>query len=465
MNSFFEILNMLLFQIWILSKKFNHKLITIILKEGESMKEMLCEKYFNGTVKPKHLSKFKSRTPKGNVIEGYLSRKPNRFLGSMIITHITQKDGKCYDTEQFVQSFPKIHYWDRRHQLKEDEESLIYHCQEKLDGTCLIIYALKDDMGQTIELVPKTRSMAVADEHILEMFKLVDKKAIEEFFKNNNHSNDTLMFELYGILNKHEIAHMDTYIDIRLIGAYVDETFLNYIAIKCYCDLEDFKTPETIYTIEKYPYDSSFSVKWCGVNHKLKNYEVTSDQTFPTLFDAVNEVKSLLEKINKEYMEHNGRRVVEGVVINGEHFKGGQMYLKIKPKDIEMEARTLDSVPRRFILKEIQKYFDEYGSQVREIYDEDETHYIKYVKHQLREEFTYEQIEDPRTRRRIKKIFMEVWDSKVPPKSLQNICEELIRENPDASIQDLLKKFAKTYPSKKKDSRFAYRILSSLMKK
>ena len=52
MNSFFEILNMLLFQIWILSKKFNNKLITIILKEGESMKEMLCEKYFNGTVKP-----------------------------------------------------------------------------------------------------------------------------------------------------------------------------------------------------------------------------------------------------------------------------------------------------------------------------------------------------------------------------------------------------------------------------
>ena len=465
MNSFFEILNMLLFQIWILSKKFNHKLITIILKEGESMKEMLCEKYFNGTVKPKHLSKFKSRTPKGNVIEGYLSRKPNRFLGSMIITHITQKDGKCYDTEQFVQSFPKIHYWDRRHQLKEDEESLIYHCQEKLDGTCLIIYALKDNMGQTIELVPKTRSMAVADEHILEMFKLVDKKAIEEFFKNNNHSNDTLMFELYGILNKHEIAHMDTYIDIRLIGAYVDETFLNYIAIKCYCDLEDFKTPETIYTIEKYPYESSFLVKWCGVNHKLKNYEVTSDQTFPTLFDAVNEVNSLLEKINKEYMEHNGRRVVEGVVINGEHFKGGQMYLKIKPRDIEMEARTLDSVPRRLILKEIQKYFDEYGSQVREIYDEDETHYIKYVKHQLREEFTYEQIEDPRTRRRIKKIFMEVWDSKVPPKSLQNICEELIRENPDASIQDLLKIFAKTYPSKKKDSSFAYRILSSLMKR
>lgn len=429
------------------------------------MKEKFCEKYFDNTVKPKHLSEFKAKTPKGNIIEGYLSRKPNKFLGSLVITHITEKNGKSYDTEQFVQSFPKIHYWDRRYQLKEDDESIIYHCQEKLDGTCIIVYALKDDSDRILELIAKTRGKAVADDHVLEMFKLVDKKAIEEFFKDEIHANDTLMFELYGILNKHEIAHMDTYIDIRLIGAYIGEDFLNYISIKCYSDLEDFKTPDTIYTIEKYPHENSFSIKWCGINHKLRNYEVSTDDSFPTLFDALNEIKLLLEKINKGYIEQNGRRVIEGVVINGEHVKGGQMYLKIKPKDIEIEAKYLDSVPRRFILKEIQKYFDEYGSQVKEIYGEDETHYIKYVNRQLSEEFTYEQIQDPRTRRRIKKIFMEVWDSKTPPKSLQNICEELIYENPDASIQELLKIFAKTYPSKKKDSRFVYNILTAILKK
>ena len=139
--------------------------------------------------------------------------------------------------------------------------------------------------------------------------------------------------------------------------------------------------------------------------------------------------------------------------------------LKIKPKDIEIEAKSLDSVPRRFILKEIQKYFDEYGSEVHEIYQKDETHYIDYVNRQLSEEFSYEQIHDPRTRRRIKKVFMEVWDSKIPPVSLQNICEELVRQNPDATVQELLKIFAKTYPSKKKDSRFVYQILSAMFKK
>ena len=429
------------------------------------MKEKFCEKYFENNVKPKHLSRFKTKTPKGNIIEGYISRKPNKHLGSLVITHITEKSGKSYDCEQFVQSFPKIHYWDRRHHLKEDEESIIYHCQEKLDGTCLIVYALKNELGEIIEIIPKTRGKAVADKHVLEMFSLVDKKAIEEFFMDISHTNDTLMFELYGILNRHEIAHMDTYIDIRLIGAYIDETFLNYIQIKCNSDLDNFKTPDTVFTIEKYPYENSFSIKWCSFNQRLKNYEVSTKDTFPTLFDAIDGVKLLLQKLNEKYVKFNGRRVIEGVVINGIHSNGSQMYLKIKPKDIEIGAKTLDSVPRRFILKEIQKYFDEYGTQVREIYEIDETHYIKYVNHQLKEEFSYEQIEDPRTRRRIKKIFMEVWDSKIPPKSLQNICEEIYYENPDSSIQELLKIFAKKYPSKKKDSSHAYRILSVMMKR
>ena len=399
------------------------------------------------------------------MISGYICRKPNRYLGSLIITHVKEKSGKSYDTEQFVQAFPKIHYWDNKHRLKEDEESIVYYCQEKLDGTCLIIYSLNNEFGESIEIIPKTRTQAVADEHILDMYNLIDKKAIEVFFKDDFHSNDVLMFELYGILNKHEIAHMDTYIDIRLIGAYIDETFLNYISLKCYSDLDNFKTPDSVFTIEKYPFENSFSVRWCGRNPRLQNYEVTCDETFPTLYDAVSEVKELLQQINDNYKKQNNRRVIEGVVINGNHFENGQMYLKIKPRDIEAEAKSPDSVPRRFILKEVYKYFDEFGFEVRDIYLKDDTHYLRYVKFQLKEEFSYEQIEDPRTLRRIKSVFMDVWDSKIPPKSLQNISEEILRENPDKNISELMKIFATTYPSKKAQSRHVYNILSKLLKR
>lgn len=189
------------------------------------MKEKFCEKYFQNKVEPKYLSEFKAKTPEGNLIWGYISRKSNMYLGSIIITHICEKNGKSYDTEQFVQSFPKIHYWDDNNKLNDVGNEIIYYCQEKLDGTCLILYSLNDDNGNSIEIIPKSRNLAVAGDHILEMFNLVDKKAILEFFKNPRHFNDTLMFELYGILNRHEIAHMENYIDIRLIGAYIDENF------------------------------------------------------------------------------------------------------------------------------------------------------------------------------------------------------------------------------------------------
>ena len=427
------------------------------------MKEKFCEKYFENSVKPKHLSDFEAKTPEGNIIKGFMSRKANKYLGSLVITNITEKNGDSYDTEQFVQSFPKIHYWDKRFQLRQDDEEICYYCQEKLDGTCLILYSLNDKFGNPLEIIPKTRSQAVADEHILDMYNLIDKKAVEEFFSNPAHFNDTLMFELFGILNKHSITYVDTYIDINLIGAYIDGEFLDYFSIKCSSDLDDFKTPPAIFTINKYSGDSSFSVEWCEDNFKLRNYKQTSSDEFPSLYDAIQEVKILMENINEEYSSHNGRRAIEGVVINGEYVSGGQMYLKIKPKSIELEAKEMDFVPRRFILKEVQKYFDEYGSNVRGLYENDDTHYMRYVKYQLKEEFSFEQIEDPRTIRRIKKVFMDVWDSKLPPISIQNICDELVCQNPDASLSELMRIFANTYPSKKNQSRYVYSILSKII--
>jgi len=58
---------------------------------------------------------------------------------------------------------------------------------------------------------------------------------------------------------------------------------------------------------------------------------------------------------------------------------------------------------------------------------------------------------------------MDVWDSKIPPVSLQNIAEQLIKEYPDEEIPAIMSIFAKEYPSKKKDSRHIFNILTSIM--
>ena len=97
-------------------------------------------------------------------------------------------------------------------------------------------------------------------------------------------------------------------------------------------------------------------------------------------------------------------------------------YIKVKSAEIEEQCRTENGVPRKFILKEVYKYFDEYGSKVKEIYLEDETHYYEYVMRNLAEEFDSTILEQKRTKSRIESVFLDVLESKEPPKGLQEIC-------------------------------------------
>ena len=48
----------------------------------------VCEMFFDGKVKSKHLTSFDEVTPQGNRITGYLNQKPNKYLGSLVITSV-----------------------------------------------------------------------------------------------------------------------------------------------------------------------------------------------------------------------------------------------------------------------------------------------------------------------------------------------------------------------------------------
>ena len=69
--------------------------------------EEICKIYFDDQVKPKHLKEFAADTPEGNHIQGYINKKPNKYLGSMYIFKLNG-----IPTSQFVYSMPKIHYLD-----------------------------------------------------------------------------------------------------------------------------------------------------------------------------------------------------------------------------------------------------------------------------------------------------------------------------------------------------------------
>lgn len=410
--------------------------------------EDIVEIYFKGLTKPKHLRFFDEVTPKGNHITGYINQKPNRYLGSMIILTVNDEP-----VEQFIQSMPKINY-------PTDERDISYeyvsYCYEKLDGSCLIIYPLKDHNGEIIEIVPKTRGRPVADTHFVELYNHVDRLPIINFFKEDSNSNSILIFELYGILNQHEIIHYNVGVDIVLIGIYTDEGFINNPDI---ANKFGFKLPDCLFKLN---YNPIYEDKWVleFTSEKYKFYFPNTKGYYPTNTDAVLAIKHYLEELNNSFVSINGRLATEGVVINTIRPDGSKKWLKCKPRDIEVKHKSVNGIPRKSITKEVLKYFDEYGSDVKEIYKNDPTHHTEYIYRQLSEEYNEEMIF--KAKKKIEKIFMEIWDAKEVPVSIHEISRELFEEYSSEGISTCMRIFAQKYPQKKKDSRMVYGVLEKL---
>lgn len=403
-----------------------------------------------GDCKEKHISKFEENTPQHNLIKGYICRKPNRFLGSLLITEINGEK-----VEQFVQSMPKIHYF-------EDERDMTGRgvAFEKLDGSCLILYPLFNSKGELIEIVPKTRGRAVADKHFIELYNKIDHSNIEWYFEKNN--NAVLFFEMYGILNQHEILHYQTGIDIALIGVYKNGHFFKGKTIIDLAKRYGFKTPDPIFEIT-YREPSSFTVGGWSVHlqsekyFKNQKYLNESSLCLPTQMDALDFIQQQLEELNKQYLRRNDRIATEGVVINTTKSNGNQKYIKLKPRDIENKHRNNGGIPRSSITKEVLKYFDEYGSEVKELYLIDKNHHTEYLHRMLKEEYPEEWVNN--SAKRIEKVFMQIWDAKQVPESIHNICNELIQEYGDKGIIHCMRMFAQKYPMKKKDATTVYSVL------
>lgn len=407
--------------------------------------ENICETYFEGKVKPKHLRGFNETTPEGNTISGYISVKPNKYLGSCLII-------KCNGevTNQFIQSMPKIHYFEDERDIGNNVTS---HCYEKLDGTCLILYPLKNKNGEIIEIVPKTRGRAVADKHFIGLYKNIDQKPVMDYYNNDD---GILIFEMYGILNQHEIIHYNTGIDMKLIAIFKDGIFHN---TPIEASIYGFNKPDLVFKL--YHQGQQWFIE--TTSDKFKPYFGRAIYTFPTNIDAVDGIQKLLEKLNKKYIEINGIRAIEGVVINTYNINDHPKWLKCKPRDIENEHRSQNGIPRSAITKEVLKYFDEYGADVKEIYLKDKNHHTEYIHRMLSEEYNEELIH--KSSKKIERVFMQIWDSKVPPISIFNLADKLIEENPDKDITDLMRIFAVEYPSKKKQAGTVYTTLKHQLKK
>lgn len=413
-------------------------------------KEDIVELFFEGKVKLKDLKEFDEITPKGNHITGYINQKPNRYLGSMVILTLNNEP-----VEQFIQSMPKIHYYQHPSDISNTNENISF-CYEKLDGTCLILYPLKNNQGDIIEIIPKTRGRPIADTHFIELYNKIDKKPIQKYYENHD---GILIFELYGILNQHEILHYDTGIDIRLIAIYENKQFTNNIGkAKNY----GFKLPDCLFKFNcEYNDEEGFYFALEPSSVKYKTYQNLQEIThYKSGEELTNSLMEYLEELNKSFFEINGRLAIEGVVINTINSKGFKKWLKVKPPEIMKKHQSEHGIPKKDIAKEVYKYFDEYGSQVKEIYESDKNHHTEYLHRMLSEEYPEEMIRKSKTK--IEKIFMQIWDNKQIPTSIHTICNELFSEFSGKGIGYCMRIFAERYPMKKKDARLVYNVLEKL---
>lgn len=404
----------------------------------------IIETYFDNKVKKKDLYQFKQKTKKGNIIEGYICRKPNEYLGSMFIEKVNNEDNP-----QFIHSMPKIHYYSKRIEGIETEE-IIFH--EKLDGSCIIYYPLYQD-GEVIEVIPKTRKTVIADDFIFNLLKKAITYPIEKIVKEYD---IVLMFELYGVLNQHEIYNPDAYCSLTLIGGYSINTNQMYSnsMLDSFAEKYNLKRPRHLITVHGFRgvYFITFISPYLQIYYRNDR---TSMHT--SLSEVIQKIKKILSQVNQESYNINGFALTEGVVANMQKQIGG--YLKVKPEEIELKHKGIPTIE---IKKEVRKYWDEYGSKIETIYKQDKKHYLNYVKENLAEDFPIDIVESNKTKKRIEKIFFTIWDAKTVPIGIQEIARTLCEENPELSLPEIMNIFSQQYPQKKNQARMVYSICKKI---
>ena len=404
----------------------------------------IIETYFNNKVKKKDLYQFKQKTKKGNIIEGYICRKPNEYLGSMFIEKVNNEDNP-----QFIHSMPKIHYYSKKLENIQIEK-ITFH--EKLDGSCIIYYPLYQN-GKIIEVIPKTRNTVIADDFIFNLLKKTITHPIEKIIKEYD---TVLMFELYGVLNQHEIYNPDAYCSLTLIGGYSINTNQMYSnsMLDSFAEKYNLKRPRHLITVHGFRgvYFRTFISPYLQIYYRNDRISMHT-----SLSEVIQEIKKILSQVNQESYNINGFALTEGVVANMQKQIGG--YLKVKPEEIELKHKGIPTIE---IKKEVRKYWDEYGSKIEAIYKQDNKHYLNYVKENLAEDFPIDIVESNKTKKRIEKIFFTIWDAKTVPIGIQEIARTLCEENPELSLSEIMNIFSQQYPQKKNQARMVYSICKKI---
>lgn len=421
--------------------------MTTITKE---QKTIYSEKHFKGC-KPKELKEITYKTPEGHNVKALICRKPNRYLGSLLILEVDDEP-----TEQFIQGMPKIHYLDNYHMLRSGSIYDHYDVYEKLDGTNICLYGLKNNEGKLIEIVPKSRNMGTLDKEFHSRYMQCDTYRYEKLIQE--HPNFICYLELYGIGNLHMIKHMETYLDVKFLGLYNGERFMKDTDLLIIPHLRRPKRLFRVYNIKgEYNGGNTFYVNSEGLNNFYGEYIHINGMKCRNMDECIGYMKDSMEKLNRKYDEHNGRLALEGAVINGINMNGEFTFIKVKPDTIEMAHKSENGIPRQYIMKEIMKYLDEHESTAKATWEQNPEEVMDYINRNLSESF--EQIYITKSQSKIRRLFEDRITPQPVSEEIIKIGDQLIEEYPEKTVTDLMRIFGQNYPELKKSGGRLYKYL------
>ncbi len=163
-------------------------------------------------VGPKHWQDFSAVSPGGVPLAGFLCRQESDWLGTLALTQVAGRERL-----ELIPGMPKIPYpyqVDRKGQVQlvipippraTDARFTI-----KLDGTCILWYPLRDDAGNVLEVIPRTRLQPVltpsrwGDWNALLAEALPDRTPVERAVREQD---VVLAFELWGYRNPHLVSY------------------------------------------------------------------------------------------------------------------------------------------------------------------------------------------------------------------------------------------------------------------
>jgi len=235
---------------------------------------------------------------KGNRLSGYICLESSKYYGALYITEINNK--KC--EPQLVLSSPKMHYpfgKDGIFRIRQVPNNTFVY--QKYDGTAIIGYAYS--FQNKVYITYKTRLTVVTQGFDVYDFTKMWKEMLKKYPEIDSliSLKRTVVFELYGILNKHLIIY-NTPLDTTLLFG-IDRTTDNIISPK------DIKTN--------------------NIPNALLYNKINKQDNFIKFY---NNLRNKIEK-NNEIMD-SGIIGSEGAVVYIPDKKLGYIQYKLKPESV-----------------------------------------------------------------------------------------------------------------------------------